>query len=109
MIIERTVFFAFSFKIIQREFCNIRQYTVPYFSTIKFYGSLCSLGFSKWDTYCSLDENTCCMNENFLRRKNNYTGQQKKFFSLVHQILDLFWGIFGALIPKITSDFSHQL
>ena len=39
----------------------------------------------------------------------DYTGQQKKIFLLVPQILELFWSIFGALIPKMTAVFSHQL
>ena len=39
----------------------------------------------------------------------NNTGQQKKIFLLVPQILELFWSIFGALIPKVTAVFSHQL
>ena len=43
------------------------------------------------------------------KKSSNNTGQQKKFFLLVPQILELFWSIFGALIPKMTAVFSHQL
>ena len=43
------------------------------------------------------------------KRTIDNTGQQKKIFLLVPQILELFWSIFGALIPKMTAVFSHQL
>ena len=45
----------------------------------------------------------------FVDEMFNNTGQQKKIFLLVPQILELFWSIFGALIPKMTAVFSHQL
>ena len=39
----------------------------------------------------------------------DYTSQQKIFFSVMPEILGLFWDIFGALIPKMTSVYSYQL
>ena len=53
----------------------------------------------------------CILCKKSFKRKNCLRRHQLHWstHNLVPQVLKLFWGIFGTLIPKMTSVFSHQL